>query len=137
MLEVFVTKRRDRKAALNFVGRTMERYERPRSIVTDRLRSYRAAMNVIGNAADQSCGRWLNNRTENSHQPFSRRERAMSKFRDIKTLLSGSLEVSSHWTDTTRKRTSLIPDPIHWFCGQAAASLEVSVSNHSLEYSVT
>jgi putative transposase len=39
-------------------------------------------MNVIGNAADQTCGRWLNNRAENSHQPFRRREGAMAKFRD-------------------------------------------------------
>ena len=43
-------------------------------------------MTVIGNAADQECGRWLNNRAENSHQPFRRRERAMAKFRDIQTL---------------------------------------------------
>jgi len=43
-------------------------------------------MKVIGNAADQECGRWLNNRAENSHQPFRRRERAMAKFRDMKTL---------------------------------------------------
>jgi putative transposase len=43
-------------------------------------------MNVIGNAADQECGRWRNNRAENSHQSFRRREGAMSKFRDIKTL---------------------------------------------------
>ena len=43
-------------------------------------------MRVIGNAADQECGRWLNNRAENSHQPFRRRERAMAKFRDMKTL---------------------------------------------------
>ena len=84
VLEVFVTKRRDRRAALKFLKRTMKRYGRPRSIVTDRLRSYRSAMKVIGNAADQECGRWLNNRAENSHQPFRRRERAMAKFRDIK-----------------------------------------------------
>jgi putative transposase len=77
VLEVFATKRRDRKAALKFLKRIMKRYGQPRSIVTDRLRSYRAAMNVIGNAADQTCGRWLNNRAENSHQPFRRRERAM------------------------------------------------------------
>jgi hypothetical protein len=44
--------------------------------------SYRAAMNVIGNAADQTCGRWLKNRAENSHQPFRRREGAMANFRD-------------------------------------------------------
>ena len=64
----------------------MKRYGQPRVIVPDRLRSYRAAINVIGNAADQECGRWLNNRAENSHQPFRRREGAMSKFRDVKTL---------------------------------------------------
>ena len=86
VLEVFATKRRDRRAALRFIKRAMKRYGRPKSIVTDRLRSYRAAMNVIGNGADQECGRWLNNRAENSHQPFRRREGAMSKFRDVKTL---------------------------------------------------
>ena len=86
VLEVFATKRRDRRAALKFLKRAMKRYGRPRLIVTDRLRSYRAAMNVIGNAANQTCGRWLNNRAENSHQPFRRREGAMAKFRDVKTL---------------------------------------------------
>jgi putative transposase len=70
----------------HYLWRAMKRYGRPRSIVTDRLRSYRSAMKVIGNAADQECGRWLNNRAENSHQPFRRRERSMAKFRDIKTL---------------------------------------------------
>ena len=86
VLEVFATKRRDRKAALTFIKRAMKRYGRPKVIVTDWLRSYRAAMNMIGNTADQECGRWLNNRAENSHQPFRRRERAMAKFRDVKTL---------------------------------------------------
>ncbi len=86
VLEVFATKRRDRKAALKFLKRTLKRYGRPKRIVTDRLRSYRAAMTVIGNSADQECGRWLNNRAENSHQPFRRRERAMAKFRDVRTL---------------------------------------------------
>ena len=62
VLEVLATKRRDRRAALKFPRRAMKRYGRPASIVTDRLRSYRAAMNVIGNAAAQTCGRWLNNR---------------------------------------------------------------------------
>ena len=86
VLEVFATKRRDSKTALKFLKRAMKRYGRPKVIVTDRLRSYRAAMNVTGNAASQECGRWLNNRAENSHQPFRRREGAMAKFRDIKTL---------------------------------------------------
>ena len=86
VLEVFVTKRRDRRAALKFLKRAMKRYGRPRAIVTDRLGSYGAAMKVIGNSGRQVCGRWLNNRAENSHQPFRRREGAMAKFRDVKTL---------------------------------------------------
>ena len=86
VLEVFVTKRRDRRAALKFLKRAMKRYGRPATVVTDRLRAYDAAMKVLGIVERQDCGRWLNNRAENSHQPFRRRERAMAKFRDAKTL---------------------------------------------------
>ena len=86
VLEVFVTKKRDRKAALRFLKKAMKRYGRPQVIVTDRLRSYQAAMREIGNEARQVTGRWLNNRAENSHQPFRRQERAMTKFRSAKSL---------------------------------------------------
>ena len=72
VVEVFVTKRRDRRAAREFLTRAMKRYGRPASIVTDRLQSYRAAMKVIGNEECQETRRWLNNRAENSHQPFRR-----------------------------------------------------------------
>ena len=81
VLESFVTKRRDRKAALAFLKKAMKRYGTPKVIVTDRLKSYRAAMKVIGNQATQEVGRWKNNRAENSHLPFRRRERAMFRFR--------------------------------------------------------
>ncbi len=84
--EVFATKRRDRKAALAFLKRAMKRYGRPQSIVTDRLPSYGAAMKEVGIERRQLSGRWLNNRAENSHQPFRRREGAMARFRDIQTL---------------------------------------------------
>ena len=86
VLEAFVTKKRDRKAALKFLRKAMKRCGNPLEVETDRLRSYRAAMKVIGNVARQQTGRWLNNRAENSHQPFRRRERAMAKFRDAKSL---------------------------------------------------
>ena len=86
VLEVFATKRRDRRAALKFLKRTMKRYGGPRVIVTDRLRSYAAAMKVIGVEDRQICVQWRNNRAENSHQPFRRRAGAMARFRDIKTL---------------------------------------------------
>ena len=86
VLEVFATKRRDRRAALKVLKRAMKRYGGPRVIVTDRLRSYGAAIKVLAVEDRQLCGQWLNNRAENSHQPFRRRERAMARFRDIKTL---------------------------------------------------
>ena len=86
VLESYVTKRRDRKAALKFLRKTMRRYGRPQVIVTDQLRSYGAAMKEIGNADRQETGRWLNNRAENSHLPFRRRERAMLRFRRMRSL---------------------------------------------------
>ena len=84
--EVFASKRRNRKAALEFLRRAMKRYGSPKIIVTDRLASYGAALKVLRIKLRQRCGRWLNNRAENSHQPFRRREGAMARFRDIKTL---------------------------------------------------
>jgi putative transposase len=86
VLEAYVTKRRDRKAAFRFLRKAMKRYGNPKVVVTDRLKSYRAAMKVIGNETRQETGRWLNNRAENSHLPFRRRERAMGKFRSFETL---------------------------------------------------
>jgi putative transposase len=66
--------------------RIMKKYGRPQKIVTDRLRAYSAAMKEIGAAGRHEVGGRLNNRAENSHQPFRRRERAMQRFRSMKTL---------------------------------------------------
>ncbi len=100
VLEVFISKRRDRKAALIFLKKIMKRYGKPQVIVTDRLRSYRAAMNEIGNGNKQVVGRWKNNRCENSHLPFRRREYAMLKFRRMRSLqkfVSIHSSVSNHF----------------------------------------
>jgi putative transposase len=86
VLESFVTKRRDKKAALKFLRKAMRKHGQPKIIVTDRLRSYGAAMKEIGNFNRQLTGRWLNNRAENSHLPFRRRERAMLRFRQMRSL---------------------------------------------------
>ena len=72
--------------ALVFPKKIMKRYGRPRAIVTDRLRSYRAAMKLIGNNQIQEVGRWMNNLCENSHLPFRRREYAMLRFRHMRSL---------------------------------------------------
>jgi putative transposase len=58
LLESYVTKRRDRKAALKLLRKTMKRFGPPHVIVTDLLQSYGAAMKVIGNAERQGSGRW-------------------------------------------------------------------------------
>ena len=86
MLEAFVSKKRDREAALKFLRKLMKRYGRPDAIITDRLRSYRAALRELGGSGLQQAGRWLNNRTENSHLPFRRREHAMLRFRRMQSL---------------------------------------------------
>ena len=64
----------------------MRKHGRPEAIVTDKLRSYGAALTEIGAGARQETGRWANNRAENSHLPFRRRERAMLRFRRMRSL---------------------------------------------------
>ena len=53
VLESFVTKRRNRNAALKFLKKVMRRNGAPKVITTDRLASYRAAMKVLGNEDKQ------------------------------------------------------------------------------------
>jgi putative transposase len=97
VLEVAVTARRDKAAALKLLKRIMKKYGRPRSVVTDGLRAYAAAMSEIGGADRHEVGVRLNNRAENSHQPFRRRERAMLRFRRTKTLQKfASVHASVH-----------------------------------------
>ena len=86
VLESFVTKTRDKKAALKFLKKAMRKHGRPELIVTDLLRSYGAALKEIGAVHRQETGRWMNNRAENSHLPFRRRERAMLRFRRMRSL---------------------------------------------------
>ncbi len=86
VLESYVTRTRDKAAALKFMKKALKRHGSPEAITTDGLRSYKAAMSELGNAEKQEVGRWANNRVENSHLPFRRRERAMLRFRQMKSL---------------------------------------------------
>ena len=86
VLESFVTKTRDRKAALKFLKKALKKHGRADVFVTDKLRSYGAALKYISAVERQETGRWKNNRAENSHQPFRRRERAMLRFRRMRSL---------------------------------------------------
>jgi putative transposase len=97
VLESYVTKERDRAAALRFIRKAMKRHGQVEAITTDGLRSYKAAMTELGCAQKQRVGRWANNRVENSHLPFRRRERAMIRFRRMQTLQKfASVHASVH-----------------------------------------
>ncbi|MCV2874572.1 IS6 family transposase [Defluviimonas sp. WL0050] len=86
VLESFVTRKRDRKAALKFLRKSLKRHGSADEFVTDCLRSYGAALGDLGIRERQQTGQWTNNRAENSHLPFRRRERAMLRFRRVRSL---------------------------------------------------
>ena len=97
VLESYVTRKRDKSAALAFMKKALKRHGRPEAIVTDGLRSYPAAMADLGNLDRREVGRYMNNRVENSHLPFRRRERAMLRFRQMKSLQKfASVHASLH-----------------------------------------
>ncbi|MBC2666658.1 IS6 family transposase [Novosphingobium flavum] len=97
ILESYVTKKRDKAAALRFMKKALKRHGRAETIVTDGLKSYSAAMRALGNGHRQKVGRHANNRAENSHLPFRRRERAMLRFRRMKSLQKfASVHASVH-----------------------------------------
>lgn len=75
VLESFMTAMRCKKAALNFLKRTLKRYGRRKTMATDRLRSYGAATKELGVHDRQKAHRWANKRAEGSHEPFLRRVR--------------------------------------------------------------
>lgn len=100
VLESYVTKKRNKSVALKFMKKTLKRHGKVEKFVTDGLKSYFAAMKELGNLDRREMGRWKNNRAENSHLPFRRRERAMLRFRRMKLLqkfASVHASVSNHF----------------------------------------
>ncbi len=85
-LEAFVSKTRGKVAALKFLRKLMRRHGRADELGTDKLRSYGAALQDLGLQDKRVRDRWENNRAENSHQPFRRRETAMLRFRRMHSL---------------------------------------------------
>ena len=86
VLECYVTKRRNKKAALSFLRKVIRKHGKPKSIVTDKLRSYGAALKDLGCSNLQDTTQYLNNLCESSHLPFRRKERSMQKFKKSITL---------------------------------------------------
>lgn len=101
VLESSVSKTRDKAAAIAFMKKALKRHGLPEKITTDGLRSYSPAVSELGCREKQEFGRWANNRVENSHLPFRRRERAMARFRRMSSLqkfASVHVNLSNHFS---------------------------------------
>ncbi|WAU78492.1 IS6 family transposase (plasmid) [Streptomyces sp. Qhu-G9] len=101
VLDILVQNRRDRAAARRFFRHLMKKTRAvPRMVVTDKLRSYRAAHREVMPSVEHRCHNGLNNRAENSHQPTRQRERAMKGFRSVggaQRFLSAFTGISPHF----------------------------------------
>jgi putative transposase len=119
VLESYVTKKRDKSAALRFLKKALKRHGKVEAIITDGLRSYPAAMRELSNEHRREVGRYLNNRAENLHLPFRRRERAMLRFRQMKSVQKfASVHSSLHNHFNSERR---LVDPQTYKLRRAAA----------------
>lgn len=91
--------------------RALKRHGQPEAVVTDGLRSYPAAMRELGNPERREMGRHLNNRVENSHLPFRRRERAMLRFRQMKSYKNWPRSMLLRTTISIPSAISLVTKP--------------------------
>ena len=80
-LEILVQAKRNKRAALKFLRKLLKSNPAPNRITTDKLRSYSAAISVIGSSIPHDTDRYRNNIVEISHQPTRQRERQMRKFK--------------------------------------------------------
>jgi putative transposase len=93
----FVTKKRDKAAALKFLKNLMKRHRRADDLVTDKPRSYEAALREPGGEDRRVTDGREDNGAENSHQPFRRLEKAMLRFRQMHSLQKfASVHASGH-----------------------------------------
>ena len=131
VLDVLVQSKRNKHAALKLMRKLLRTYAFvPERLVTDDLRSYSAAVRVLGIERRHERGRWKNNRVENSHQPTRRRERKMQRFKSpgsAQTFLSthaavyNTFNVQRHLTPAQTHRTLRAAAMDTWRTAVAAA----------------
>jgi len=83
-VDILVQSRRNTKAASRFLGKLLKRFGEPRVIITDKLRSYDAALKILGPGIDHRQHKGLNNRAEGSHRPTRRREKIFGRFKSTR-----------------------------------------------------
>lgn len=90
-LDIFLQRRRNKKSAIRFLSRLLDKYPAPRVAVTDKLPSYKKPIKQMSKRTDHRSHKRLNNRIENAHQPTRRKEKVMIKFKSpfgVQKLLS-------------------------------------------------
>ena len=82
IIDILVQPRRNRRAAERFFRKLLKRRGRePRRLITDKLRSYSAALRSVMPSVVHCTDQYANNRAEVSHQPTRQRERQMRRFK--------------------------------------------------------
>jgi len=132
-IDVFLQKRRNKKAAIRFLSRLLKAYPTPRVIVTDKLKSYRNPIKSMCKGTDHRSHRGLNNRVENAHQPTRRKEKCLIKFKSpqgAQRMLSLMGKVRNlfavevgRYTKKARKRREAFQAAYSIWIGAAAALL--------------
>lgn len=84
VLDILVQSRRNARAAKRFISRLIVRWGKPRVIITDKLRSYGAALRKLALDADHRAHKGLNNRIEGSHRPTRKREKIQGRFKSAR-----------------------------------------------------
>ena len=110
ILEEILQSRRNKQAAKRLLVRLIKRYGLPKRIITDKLRSYRAAKREIAPRLEHWSHKGLNNRAENSHLPFRKRERAMQGFRSpgsLQRFVSVHSAIRNCFSVPARRRSAL------------------------------
>jgi putative transposase len=113
ILDILVQRRRNKKAAKRFFRKLLKGLTYvPRVVITDKLKSYGAALREILPSVEHRQHRYLNNRAENSHQPTRQRERRMGRFKSpghAQRFLAAYGPIAQHF----RPRRHLLPAPIY------------------------
>ena len=111
VLDEILQRRRDKKAAKRLLYRLMKKQGRtPKRFITDKLRSYGAAKREIAPGVEHRSHKDLNNRAENSHLPFRKRERAMQGYRSpgsLQRFLSIHSAIRNCFSVPARRRSAL------------------------------
>ncbi len=111
VLDEILQSRRNMAAAKRLLARLMKRHRRiPKRFITDKLRSYGTAKREIALGVEHRSHKGLNNRAENSHLPFRKRERAMQGYRSpgaLQRFVSIHSAIRNCFSVPARRRSAL------------------------------